>query len=1202
MTGSGSGSCSKHKQCVSGKFHKNEYIEKINMYHEIIKNTIISCHKYKLTGIISLNDVNQCIYSLEKINILLLSIREFIDNPSDNIEVNDMFNSNSNTHKTMEEYIEEKIINDLQFVNNSISNLIKHFGTYYIDDLMNICFGKNYVSKILDSDKDLQDKYSILSKYCHPINYKVLNWSKKNKKYLGTSSSNTMNEKSKSSGKKPVSSSSSSVSFVNKPIQKNKLIDDNMLIDSAENLECFDLARSNTDFKIRVYGIKFTIHNPENNQTIIVFCLVDDMFPECMNYPFIKNKLFDLRMIEFDDNVFNPDIWERYIHTLMLKDLLVYNIKELYDKYVGYITQSNIMKNKPVYQIVQDFIGSELYIQRTTIIQLLLNIDKQEFQYIAYLLYDLLSNDTNGVVDTSEQTQILDSLPYKYKHYFKDAMAQTINYTNSLYNFDANKIPLEQQICLMKVNDYVKEKAMQKMKEVKSKSDDSGSKARQYLDGLLKIPFSIYREEHILTVRREMNEHFERLRETFIYGERFRCPTRLRDSLNKILTENSIISLKNTNYNNLEIHNFIYSLRNTYGLNREILESVMTDIPTIKKTTLVKISAYINSLFAGGEYPDFTQYLPNDNTRLDVKLDVAGLRGQLLDFMKALSLSLSHTHTLNISDNERHVSFIDRMIKTIYTVQDTKYDIYPLYNTINRSIQYIGDKNQEIKDYMVDVNKTLDNAVYGHKNAKKLIERIIGQWINGESTGYSFGFEGAAGIGKTTLAKKGIAKCLKDQNGESRPFAFIAIGGSSNASVLDGHSYTYVGSTWGKIVEVLIEKKCMNPIFFIDELDKVSRTEHGREIISILTHIIDGTQNTGFQDKYFSGIDIDLSKALFIFSYNDVELIDRILLDRIHRIRFDNISIDDKLIIARNYILPEIYQKVGLTGGVLSMDDEVLKFIITHYTHESGVRKFKEILFEIIGEINLSLLKNTYNPLVSGAKDTYTDTDTYIELPIVITREEVERILHERHPLKKVRINDVSKVGVINGLWANSLGNGGILHIEVAMFATTTFFDLKLTGMQGDVMKESMQVAKTLSWSLLDEATQTAWIERFERTKIQGVHIHVPEGATPKDGPSAGTAITTAIYSLLTGRRIKNDIAITGEMCLQGRVTAIGGLDLKIIGGIMAGVKTFLFPTENQKDFDLFLEKYRDKEIIKGIEFRPIATIQEAFDLVLEPL
>ena len=132
-------------------------------------------------------------------------------------------------------------------------------------------------------------------------------------------------------------------------------------------------------------------------------------------------------------------------------------------------------------------------------------------------------------------------------------------------------------------------------------------------------------------------------------------------------------------------------------------------------------------------------------------------------------------------------------------------------------------------------------------------------------------------MGKTTLAKK-LANCLKDKNGDARPYSFIAIGGSSNGSTLDGHNYTYVGSTWGKIVDILIEKKCMNPIIFIDELDKVSKTEHGKEIIGILTHLIDSTQNDSFQDKYFSNIDLDLSKALFIFSYNDVELIDKILL------------------------------------------------------------------------------------------------------------------------------------------------------------------------------------------------------------------------------------------------------------------------------------------------------------------------------------
>ena len=156
--------------------------------------------------------------------------------------------------------------------------------------------------------------------------------------------------------------------------------------------------------------------------------------------------------------------------------------------------------------------------------------------------------------------------------------------------------------------------------------------------------------------------------------------------------------------------------------------------------------------------------------------------------------------------------------------------------------------------------------------------------------GYCIGFEGPPGTGKTSLAKKGIANCLKDTDGNSRPFAFIPIGGSSNGSVLEGHSYTYVGSTWGKIVDVLMETKCMNPIIYIDELDKISRTESGREIIGILTHLTDSSQNDEFFDKYFSGIKIDLSKVLFIFSYNNFNNIDPILADRIHRVQFNNLT------------------------------------------------------------------------------------------------------------------------------------------------------------------------------------------------------------------------------------------------------------------------------------------------------------------------
>ena len=163
---------------------------------------------------------------------------------------------------------------------------------------------------------------------------------------------------------------------------------------------------------------------------------------------------------------------------------------------------------------------------------------------------------------------------------------------------------------------------------------------------------------------------------------------------------------------------------------------------------------------------------------------------------------------------------------------------------------------------MINKHTILDNAIYGHQLAKRQVERVIGQWISGEQTGYTLGFEGPPGVGKTSLAKEGIAKCLLGANGTTRPFAFIAIGGEPNSSTLVGHNYTYVGSNWGKIVDVLMQKKIMNPIFYIDELDKISKTEQGREIIGILTHIIDSTQNMHFQDRFFSGIDLDIFQPM----------------------------------------------------------------------------------------------------------------------------------------------------------------------------------------------------------------------------------------------------------------------------------------------------------------------------------------------------
>lgn len=374
-----------------------------------------------------------------------------------------------------------------------------------------------------------------------------------------------------------------------------------------------------------------------------------------------------------------------------------------------------------------------------------------------------------------------------------------------------------------------------------------------------------------------------------------------------------------------------------------------------------------------------------------------------------------------------------------------------------------------------------------------------------------------------------------------------------------------------------METKCMNPIIYIDELDKVSKTEHGKEIIGILTHLIDPTQNECFQDKYFSGIDIDLSKALFIFSYNDPEQIDKILLDRIHRIKFENLTTEEKIVIVNKYILPELNTKMGFEN-IINLNDSMIKYLIEFYTNEPGVRKLKEILFDLYGEINLEILKSKNNSIKT--------------IPIQINREDIDnKYLEKYKKILEKKIHPNNEIGIINGLWANSLGMGGIIPIQTLFFPSSTFLDLKLTGLQGDVMKESMSVAKTLAWYLTNDETKKKWLSYFESTKCQGLHIHCPEGSISKDGPSAGAAITTAIYSLLNNKKIKHDVAITGEISLNGEIMPIGGLETKITGGIKAGIQTFLYPISNHKDFQDWKKLNKEETNVQFIEINNIKDI-----------
>jgi ATP-dependent Lon protease len=275
---------------------------------------------------------------------------------------------------------------------------------------------------------------------------------------------------------------------------------------------------------------------------------------------------------------------------------------------------------------------------------------------------------------------------------------------------------------------------------------------------------------------------------------------------------------------------------------------------------------------------------------------------------------------------------------------------------------------------------------------------------------------------------------------------------------------------------------------------------------------------------------------------------------------------------------------MGLTDMIV-LETDVLKVIIDEYTCESGVRKLKEILFEMIGEINLEILENF---------------DKEHKYPIYISIDDIKnKYFKDKHEISNKKIYHSSRVGFINGMWANVMGQGGIIPIQCNYFPSNEFLKLKLTGMQGDVMKESMNVALTMAWKLTSAETKSG-IHENHKSNLSGIHIHCPEGAVPKDGPSAGAAITTAIYSLFNDRKIKNDYAITGEISLDGTITQIGGLDLKFLGGIKAGVKHFIYPKENEKDYQKFIEKYKDNSILEGVDFVSVERIEEVFDVIFE--
>jgi len=1052
---------------------------KITYIREIIQTTILSIKNNHLLEIFSDNDA--------KLSVQLLT---------------DLFTRNEklfqDVRKNPSVMSTDEMITSLQQIIDKLSVIVCGFGTTNIIDLLFISFGTKF-KNITPTRELIKAKYDLIMKHVRPIGYKLIHW-KPGYNYNNTDTTICDDKKS------------------------DEIVD----ICSALSYECFDIDYEPKTLFHRTNSIRVIIQHERGNKTLVINGVLDDIHLECVNNKYVEHRLSSLFQIVDTTTGSHHDILKNIIENLTLKDIIVYGNNDIIKSVNDTNTAVAKLTHTNMDMVTQQFLEMDIYDQRHMILNLLYYKNDKDVEYMCYLLYDLL-NSASGY-GSNYQEMIYNSFPWKIRNEMKDIVKYNINHTQEIINkYEGKKISLEQQICLLKTTDSVKEKAITKLKELKGRPDEFGIKIKQFLEGLVRIPFGIYKEEPILSVIKSLNIEFKQIQQI--------------DSISNTDT----ITYNKKTYTLLEISSILSKLK------------IQTKccLFQLLKDKICQMSVQVLNLFIKMLYSN-----PEKQKRL-------------LKKNKPTKVS-----TLIELFNDENI-----MTDVIITKLTTEISVHTEQHTVYQQWNSICKLNQDITNFHIDSNKiedALENSIYSHNHAKKQIMKIIGQWMNGKQSGYCFGFEGSPGIGKTSLAKKGLTSCLIDVNGESRPFAFIAMGGSSSGSTLEGHGYTYVNSTWGRIVDILMDTKCMNPIIYIDELDKVSNTENGKEIIGILTHLIDPTQNESFQDKYFTGIDIDISNVLFIFSYNDADLIDRILLDRIHRIKFENLTLDDKMVIVRKYILPDINNKMGFDETV-TMSDEIIEHIINYYTCEPGVRKLKEIIFDLFGEINLELLKST--------------SITEITIPIMVTIDNLEnKYLTKYKTITEKKIYQEPRIGIINGLWANILGMGGIIPIQTSFFPSSVFLDLKLTGLQGDVMKESMSVAKTLAWSLTDDTIKQELLKYFELTKCQGLHIHCPDGSISKDGPSAGGAITTAIYSLLNKRHIRNDIAITGEINLSGEITAIGGLDVKISNGIRAGIKTFLYPKENNREFTKW--QTTNKKEYPDITFIEISTITQIFNHV----
>jgi len=462
---------------------------------------------------------------------------------------------------------------------------------------------------------------------------------------------------------------------------------------------------------------------------------------------------------------------------------------------------------------------------------------------------------------------------------------------------------------------------------------------------------------------------------------------------------------------------------------------------------------------------------------------------------------------------------------------------------------------------LASARKILDEDHFGLEKIKeRIIEYLAVHSLTQNPGGAILCFVGPPGVGKTSIVSS-IARAA------NRKLVQMSLGGVRDEAEVRGHRRTYIGAMPGRILTGMKNAGVNNPVFLLDEIDKMSSDFRG-DPASAMLEVLDPNQNGKFMDHYLE-IPYDLSKTMFVATANSIDSIPQPLLDRMEVIFLSGYTYTEKLEIAKRYLLPKQTEKNGLKKGQVVMDDKTLMDVITLYTKESGVRNLERKMADVVRKIAVKIVDS------GKTDDVYTVTSS--DLPDVLGPSKYK-------PFENV---NTDSVGLVKGLAWTSVG-GVTLDVETNLIPDCKG-ELVLTGKMGDVMKESARIALSVTRSLAKEYNIDVVL-----FKDNDVHIHIPEGATPKDGPSAGVTLTTSLVSAFSGIKVRSDVAMTGEITLRGRVLAIGGLKEKSLAAFMSGVKTLIIPKENEKDIADIPTEVKD-----ALEIITVSDIHEVLDVAL---